>query len=360
MRAHLGRHANARITFFDVWRMVKGYDLDTNNEHISIETYYRFLVQDVLSAYNKVLYLDSDLVVEGDVAELFDTELGDNLVAATRDVDYLANLNLPDGDRLRYTRGVLKLKDPYDYFQAGVLVLNTKAMRALHTVPEWLKVSQRTDFIYNDQDILNSECEGRSPTSMPRGTLRMTSSIGRPSSIPTLPPQCTTRTSRRAATPRLCTLPARQSPGPTGGSTSLSTSGATRARRLLRGHPCGLSKRQARRTVVVPWQHCRPRARGEREEPASPADRPHRSYWQCPSRGAEVDWPRHPRTQVGRLTDLWKLPPRDSHGASGAFLIVSGRRTDCRVWHTLQALCYPAPNKQKQSCIRYAVYALFG
>ena len=29
MRAHLGRHANARITFFDVWRMVKGYDLDT-------------------------------------------------------------------------------------------------------------------------------------------------------------------------------------------------------------------------------------------------------------------------------------------------------------------------------------------
>ncbi len=161
MHAYLGRHANARITFFDVWRMVKGYDLDTNNEHISVETYYRFLVQDVLSAYNKVLYLDSDLVVEGDVAELFDTELGDNLVAATRDVDYLANLNLPDGDRLRYTRGVLKMKDPYDYFQAGVLVLNTKAMRALHTVPEWLKVSQRTDFIYNDQDILNSECEGR-------------------------------------------------------------------------------------------------------------------------------------------------------------------------------------------------------
>ena len=32
MRAHLGRHANARITFFDVWRMVKGYDLDTSVE----------------------------------------------------------------------------------------------------------------------------------------------------------------------------------------------------------------------------------------------------------------------------------------------------------------------------------------
>lgn len=161
MRTYLERHANARITFFNVWRMVRGYDLDTNNEHISVETYYRFLVQEVLSAYDKVLYLDSDLVVEGDVAELYDTQLGDNLVGATRDVDYLANLNLPDGNRLRYTRGVLKMKNPYDYFQAGVLVLNTRAMRKLHTVPEWLKVSQRPDFIYNDQDILNSECEGR-------------------------------------------------------------------------------------------------------------------------------------------------------------------------------------------------------
>lgn len=161
MRAYLGRHANARITFFDVWHLVKGYDLDTNNEHISVETYYRFLVQEVLSAYDKVLYLDSDLVVEGDVAQLFDTDLGDSLVAAARDVDYLANLNLPDGERMRYTQDVLKMRNPYDYFQAGVLVLNTRAMRELHTVPEWLEVSQRPDFIYNDQDILNSECEGR-------------------------------------------------------------------------------------------------------------------------------------------------------------------------------------------------------
>lgn len=161
MREYLGRYSNARLTFMDVWRKVAGYDLDTNNEHISIETYYRFLVQDVLSAYDKVLYLDSDLVVEGDVAELFDTELGDNLVGATRDVDYLANLNLPDGNRMRYSRGVLKMKNPYDYFQAGVLVLNTRAMRKLHAVSEWLRVSQRSDFIYNDQDVLNSECEGR-------------------------------------------------------------------------------------------------------------------------------------------------------------------------------------------------------
>ncbi len=161
MWRHFERYPNMRLTFFNVWRMVKDYKLDTNNAHISVETYFRFLVQQILRAYNKVVYLDSDLVVNGDVAELFDTDLGDTLIAATRDVDYLANLNQPDGIRMRYTTGVLQMRNPYDYFQAGVLVLNTQEMRRLHTVSEWLRIATRPDFIYNDQDILNAECEGR-------------------------------------------------------------------------------------------------------------------------------------------------------------------------------------------------------
>lgn len=161
MWQHFAKYKNMRLTFFNVWRMVKDYKLDTNNAHISVETYFRFLVQQILRAYDKVVYLDSDLVVNGDVSELFDTDLGDNLIAAAHDVDYLANLNQPDGIRMRYTTGVLQMKNPYDYFQAGVLVLNTGEMRRLHTVEEWLQIATRPDFIYNDQDILNAECEGR-------------------------------------------------------------------------------------------------------------------------------------------------------------------------------------------------------
>ncbi len=36
--------------FYNVWRMVKDYKLNTNNAHISVETYFRFLAQDILSA----------------------------------------------------------------------------------------------------------------------------------------------------------------------------------------------------------------------------------------------------------------------------------------------------------------------
>ena len=161
MKAFFGQFENAGLQFCDVSRFVDQYELTTNNPHISNETYYRFLIQELLPYYSKVLYLDSDLIVKGDVAELFSVDLGDNLLAAVRDVDYCGNLNMKDGVRMRYTKEVLGMRQPYDYFQAGVLVLNTKAMRKLHPMEKWLEFASDDRYIYNDQDILNAYCQGR-------------------------------------------------------------------------------------------------------------------------------------------------------------------------------------------------------
>jgi lipopolysaccharide biosynthesis glycosyltransferase/glycosyltransferase involved in cell wall biosynthesis len=161
MESYLKRYPNAKLRFYDVTDLISGYDLATNNAHISMETYYRFLVQKIFAGYDRVLYLDSDLIIRGDVSELFNVDLGDNLLAAARDVDYLGNLNMPDGKRMEYTTTKLGMDNPYDYFQAGVLVLNTREMRKLHTVPEWMEIVSKSDFIYDDQDILNAECQGR-------------------------------------------------------------------------------------------------------------------------------------------------------------------------------------------------------
>ena len=56
---------------------------------------------------------------------------------------------------------MLRLDDPYGYFQAGVLLLNTRALRELCTVGEWLEAVSNSKFIYDDQDVLNSRCQGR-------------------------------------------------------------------------------------------------------------------------------------------------------------------------------------------------------
>ena len=161
MRDFFNQFTNMNLRFANVERLMSGYELSTNNEHISVETYYRFLIQQALPFYNKVLYLDSDIIIPGDIAKLYDTELGDTLLAAIHDIDFLGNLNVKHGKRMEYAKGILKMKNPYDYFQAGVLVLNTKAMREQYTIKQWLTYASNTAYIYNDQDVLNICCEGK-------------------------------------------------------------------------------------------------------------------------------------------------------------------------------------------------------
>ena len=161
MKSFFGAFPYADLRFCSVSAIIDQYELTTNNPHISVETYYRFLIQKLLPYYNKVLYLDSDLIVKGDISELYETELGTKLLGATRDIDFLGNLNMKNGDRLKYAKEVLGMNDPYDYFQAGVLLLNTYEMRNLYTIEEWLEFASDDRFIYNDQDVLNAHCEGR-------------------------------------------------------------------------------------------------------------------------------------------------------------------------------------------------------
>lgn len=161
VRKFFSKYSNVSVRFLNVKRVIDGYDLRTNNDHISIETYYRFLIQELLPFYDKVLYLDSDLIVRGDVSELFKTELGNNLIGAVRDIDFAGNLNMNDGERMEYARTVLEMANPYDYFQAGVLLLNTAELRKLKSVSEWMSIVSGSEYIYDDQDVLNKYCDGR-------------------------------------------------------------------------------------------------------------------------------------------------------------------------------------------------------
>lgn len=160
LRDFFKQFPNMSLRFTNVERELSGHDLSTNNAHISIETYYRFLIQKLLPFYDKVLYLDSDIVINGDIAKLYNTDLQGKLLGAIRDIDFLANLNVKHSKRMGYAKNVLKMKNPYDYFQAGVLVLNTKAMRERYTIRQWLTYASNPAFIYNDQDVLNAHCEG--------------------------------------------------------------------------------------------------------------------------------------------------------------------------------------------------------
>lgn len=150
---------NRKIIFVNVCSKVAGYRLQAK-EHITTETFYRFLILDILKDYEKVVYLDCDMIIQRDVAELYHTEMGTNLIAAVCDPDFVGQYNGADPETRKYCDTVLKLQDPYRYFQAGVLVLNVKELRNVTDVKTLFEMSDTGIYKYSDQDILNVICEG--------------------------------------------------------------------------------------------------------------------------------------------------------------------------------------------------------
>ena len=126
-----------------------------------IETYYRLILPWLLPRYDKVLYLDSDMVVAADVAELFSEKVDGFLLAACHDADTAGLYNGYWKDRKKYTDEILHLAEPYQYFQAGTLLMNLAEFRREYTVSTVLDFAAKERWQLQDQDVLNKLCEGR-------------------------------------------------------------------------------------------------------------------------------------------------------------------------------------------------------
>lgn len=149
-----------RIRFVNVKSRVAGYKLKAK-QHITTETFYRFLILDILRDYPKVIYLDCDLILCRDAAELYDTPLADCLLAAARDPDFAGQCNMPGSEMRTYCSNTLGMQDPFAYFQAGVLVLQVDKLRQVTSVAQLLQMSDTGIYRFSDQDILNVICEGK-------------------------------------------------------------------------------------------------------------------------------------------------------------------------------------------------------
>ena len=128
--------------------------------HFSKETYYRLVLPELLPNYDKVLYLDSDMIAMDDVAKIYDENIDGYLLAACHDADTAGLYNGYRKDKKEYTDKILKLKEPYQYFQAGVLLLNLEEFRKRYTTKKILDFAVSEKWQLLDQDILNKLCEG--------------------------------------------------------------------------------------------------------------------------------------------------------------------------------------------------------
>lgn len=119
------------------------------------EMYYRFLIPELFPFYETVIYLDCDLVVTSNLAELLLVDLGNNLLAG---VD--APSVKESTERLRKDIDVQSVH----YINSGVLVMNVQQWNRERVAEKCLKILAEIPhdkLLYPDQDILNIVCEGR-------------------------------------------------------------------------------------------------------------------------------------------------------------------------------------------------------
>ena len=146
------------ITFKDISKEVEGIKSRLKNVyHFSVVTYYRLFIASLFPQYDKAVYLDCDLVLLGDVSELYRIELGRDILAAAPE-QFVQNT-----EAFRtYAKNALGL-DPDEYVNAGVLLMNLKEFRLQSIEEKFITLITEHDFdlLDPDQAYLNYLCRGR-------------------------------------------------------------------------------------------------------------------------------------------------------------------------------------------------------
>lgn len=126
-------------------------------DYFTLTIYFRLLIPTLFPEYDKAIYIDSDVVVPGDLAELYAIELGDNYIGGCPD------LSIADVPPLvNYTVEAVGM-DAGRYINSGVLLMNLKALREKEFDKHFLRLlnTYHFDCIAPDQDYLNAICRGK-------------------------------------------------------------------------------------------------------------------------------------------------------------------------------------------------------
>ena len=124
--------------------MFEEYAKIKTHKYITLPTYYRLKLP-TLIAVDKIIYLDCDIIVNSSLSNLFNTDLGINLVAGAKDLNKR------------------ELKKNPTYVNAGMLIFNLKEMRKENTEKAFLNwTKENADKIKTgDQTIINMVCKGK-------------------------------------------------------------------------------------------------------------------------------------------------------------------------------------------------------
>lgn len=165
------QYPNFHISYYDPSWMFDGISLFVNNSVYTKEMYYRLIVPYVFVDWKKAVVLDVDAICKRDVAELVDIDVEGYFAAGVCDVVYQGWLNGYRADQFYYAKKVLRMKDPYQYINTGVILMNLEEIREAYSLNYILTFVNNHQFDVFEQDTINSLFSGKIKHIDPRWNL---------------------------------------------------------------------------------------------------------------------------------------------------------------------------------------------
>lgn len=149
------------IEYADMGKKMTGIsDKITNKlrgDYYTMTIYFRLFIPAMYPEFDKGIYIDSDVVVPADISELYNVDLGENLIGACPD------LSIQDVPPLtKYVDEAVGVAHTH-YINSGVLLMDMKELRRIRFEEHFLDLMNTWHFdsIAPDQDYINAMCYGR-------------------------------------------------------------------------------------------------------------------------------------------------------------------------------------------------------
>ena len=123
-------------------------------DYYSSTTYFRIFIAVMHPELDKALYIDADTIIQGDISELYNTDISDRYLAACHEQ---AMVQVEEfGNYVEECLGVSR----YNYFNCGVLLMNLAQWRDHKVLYRFMNQLQQYDFVVTqDEDYLNLICK---------------------------------------------------------------------------------------------------------------------------------------------------------------------------------------------------------
>ena len=135
--------------------LLKAYHLDLTLYSLTI--YYRLFIAEMLQGLDKGIYIDSDIIVLGDISELYNIDLEDNVIGACPDPSVSKVPEFVD-----YIENSVGVKTE-TYINSGVLLMDFKKLRENDFPKKFLYLLDKYHFecVAPDQDYINAMCHDK-------------------------------------------------------------------------------------------------------------------------------------------------------------------------------------------------------